>query len=653
MSFFNNLKITKQIGAISVITLIGFAIVGAIFVISSLEQQHHLKEQRQATKGYEITEDIQKQLLNARRSEKDFLIRLSPKYIDKHAKTSTHIGEQLEALRKYHDTPESLELLDKTKQTFNTYVGQFRSVTDLWKTVGLNEKEGLQGKLRKAVQSVEKKLKEFNNDRLTVTMLMMRRHEKDFLMRVQDKYVARMDKRQAEFIADLSASNIPVGSQTEINRLLSQYLKDFKSLAEKRLVLIGETKNLSKLYATMTPFLKSLVATTLEDYHTLNEAVDSDAKSVLRLISGTIVVVSLAVLALGILIGRGISAPLLGITNAMRDLAGGDMSVEIPGTENTNEIGEMSAAVAVFKDNMIENERMTAEQRKADEAANARTKRIEDLTLSFDKNITKRLSTVSASTTQMETTAKSLSSTAEETSSQATTVASAAEQASVNVQTVASATEELSGSIAEISRQVSQSAEISSKAVQDAKATDAEIQGLAEAASKIGDVVSLITDIAEQTNLLALNATIEAARAGDAGKGFAVVASEVKNLANQTARATEEIGGQIGGIQDATQRAVVSIKGIGETIGEISGIATTIASAVEEQGAATQEISRNVQEASNGTQQVSTTIADVNESASQTGQASSQVLEATNALNGEAAELRTNVESFLADIKSA
>jgi methyl-accepting chemotaxis protein len=260
---------------------------------------------------------------------------------------------------------------------------------------------------------------------------------------------------------------------------------------------------------------------------------------------------------------------------------------------------------------------------------------------------------VSNASVDLQKAAQSMSATAEQTSRQATAVAAASEQASANVQTVAASTEEMSSSIAEISRQVEQSTQIARKAVDEAQHTTGTMAGLAEAAQKIGLVVQLIQDIASQTNLLALNATIEAARAGDAGKGFAVVASEVKSLATQTGKATEEIGGQITAIQAATGQAVSAMKSIDGTIGEISEISTTIAAAMEEQGAATREITRNTQEAARGTQDVSSNVAGVTQSASETGTAAAQVLGSAAELEKQADSLRAGVDDFLAKIRAA
>jgi len=354
-----------------------------------------------------------------------------------------------------------------------------------------------------------------------------------------------------------------------------------------------------------------------------------------------------------ILIGGGIARPVTALTSAMKALAGGDKTVDIPSQENGDEVGDMARAVLVFKESMIQADDLAAREREAQKRREERGRQIEALTGSFDADVSQLLQSLTKSATEMTSTASTMSKIADGTNERATAVAGAAEQASANVQTVATATEELSSSIQEISRQVAQSSNVAERAVNEANHTDAQIQGLARAAHRIGEVVNLITDIAEQTNLLALNATIEAARAGDAGKGFAVVASEVKNLANQTAKATDEISQQIADIQAETQDAVRAIQSITSTISEMSEISSTIASAVEEQGAATSEIARNVEQASTGTQEVTSNIIEVTHSAGETGTAATQVTSVANSLNTQADHLKQQVEKFLEGVRAA
>jgi methyl-accepting chemotaxis protein len=356
---------------------------------------------------------------------------------------------------------------------------------------------------------------------------------------------------------------------------------------------------------------------------------------------------------IGIYLVKDVSSGIASIVKPMQSLGAGDLTAVVPHQGMKTEIGTMGDALQVFKQALID-------KRTADEAAAVdaeakieRGRRVDNITREFESMIGEIVETVSSASTELEASAGTLTATAERSQQLTTTVAAASEEASTNVQSVASATEEMASSVNEISRQVQESASIANQAVDQARLTNDRVSALASAAARIGDVVELINNIAGQTNLLALNATIEAARAGEAGRGFAVVASEVKALAEQTAKATGEISTQISGIQAATQESVGAIKEIGDTIGRMSEIASTIASAVEEQGAATQEISRNVQQAAQGTMEVSSNITDVQRGASETGSASSQVLSAAQSLSTDSTRLKVEVSKFLSAVRAA
>ncbi|MGX7744278.1 methyl-accepting chemotaxis protein [Rhodopseudomonas parapalustris] len=371
-----------------------------------------------------------------------------------------------------------------------------------------------------------------------------------------------------------------------------------------------------------------------------------------------IVFITLGAMAIGLvlawLIGRAVSKPIVGMSGVMKELAGGNTNVEIVGAGRLDEIGLMACTVEVFRNNALECDRLKTEQEEAERRVAAEHKaEMQRLADHFEGAVGEIIDTVTSASTELEASAGTLTTTAEHAQQLAGSVAAASEQATANVQSVASATEEMASSINEISRQVQEAARIANEAVEQARKTNDRIGTLAQAANRIGDVVELINTIAGQTNLLALNATIEAARAGDAGRGFAVVAAEVKALAEQTGKATGEISSQIGSMQSATQESVGAIREIGGTIERMSEIASTIASAVEEQGAATQEISRNVQQAARGTHEVSSNIADVQRGATETGSASSQVLSAAQSLSRDSTRLKDEVDRFMETVRAA
>jgi methyl-accepting chemotaxis protein len=357
---------------------------------------------------------------------------------------------------------------------------------------------------------------------------------------------------------------------------------------------------------------------------------------------------------IGFLTSRAIVPPIHAMTRAMTGLAAGNMSIDVPARDSQNEIGDMAKAVEVFKNNMVEAGRLRAEQEDQKQANEKRRKAdMERLADTFETAIGEVIETVSSAAGRLEASATSLTHTAEKTQRLSSAVSSASDEATVNVQSVASASEEMASSVNEISRQVQEAARIAGDAVQKALNADGRINSLSQASAKIGDVVELINTIAGQTNLLALNATIEAARAGESGRGFAVVASEVKALAEQTAKATAEIGQQITSIQSATQESVANMREIGEVISRIAEISASIASAVEEQGAASQGIAQNIQQAAAGTSEVAVNIAEVRSEAAETGNASSQVLAAAKSLAGETNRLKSQVESFLNTVRAA
>ncbi|WP_038972114.1 methyl-accepting chemotaxis protein [Bradyrhizobium genomosp. III] len=652
-----SIRLTHKVMAIGLFGLIGLVAFGTIYQIGSLSQDTSRDAAEDARRLSDLNQRISQQLLEARRAEKDFQLRRDQSYAKRHAELASDITRNLDRLGSaaraagYAAVGEKASLV---RTGFERYVSEFAAVEQAEVRLGLNETLGLSGSLRTAVHGIETKLKEVDDPRLTSGMLTMRRHEKDFMLRRDPKYLDALKKTATEFSGQVEASAIPPAVKVDIGKKLSKYQDDFVAWVVGAQDLTAHGSAMSKEFRTIEPVLDEIEKTVSQQYDAARTAEESLRASIKLWMWVALGCSILLVGSVSFFTGRSISTALIAMVRAMTGLAKGDMSVAIPGVGRKDEIGEMAGAVEVFRSNMVEADRLRAEQAEADARRREQRKLdMQRLADTFEGAVGEIIETVSSAATELEASSNTLTHAAERGNSLATAVAAASEEASANVQSVSSASEELTSSVSEISRQVQESARVADVAVGQAQRTNARVAELTKAASRIGDVVELINTIAAQTNLLALNATIEAARAGEAGKGFAVVATEVKALAEQTAKATGEIGQHIGAIQSATDESVGAIKEIGDTIARMSEISSTIAAAVEEQGAATQEISRNIQHAAQGTSAVSSNIADVQRGSGETGAASAQVHSAAQSLSQESNRLKSEVARFLESVRAA
>jgi len=653
-----SIRLTHKILAIGVVGLLGVILVGGIHFYGENILDSYRAAAERARAISELNGKIEVELLEGRRAEKDFLLRNDAKKAENQIEIGKAVSADIAAL---HDRvaavgkPDLAARIEDMRASLQQYQEHFATVVEQKQKLGLNEEAGLEGRLRGSVHAIEAKVDQLHEPALLVTMLMMRRHEKDFMLRRDAKYGGDMKNRAAEFTAAVEGADIPAPAKAELNRLLADYQRDFQAWMDTALKLAAELKATSDSFSAVEPVIeavsKSVNAIRLEAEQ--QNAIQRDRIQWQMEIA--MLVIALLVLSAGLFIGRSVSRPLKAMTAAMIELANGNFAVVLPGLGRRDEIGEIAQAVETFKVNAERKAREEAEAKAEQDRIAAERRKADMLKMadSFEGAVGEIVDTVSSASTELEASATVLTTTATRSQELSTMVAAAAEEASTNVQSVASATEELSSSVNEISRQVQASAQMANEAVGQAHRTNDKVGELSKAAARIGDVVELINTIAGQTNLLALNATIEAARAGEAGRGFAVVASEVKALAEQTAKATGEIGQQITGIQSATQESVTAIRDISETIQKLFEISSTIAAAVEEQGAATQEISRNVQQAAEGTTQVSEHVADVRQGAAETGSASTQVLSAAQSLSGDSNRLKLEVGRFLDSVRAA
>ncbi|NIA69581.1 HAMP domain-containing protein [Pelagibius litoralis] len=671
LGFMNNIRIsTRVFGGFGLVLLL-LAVISSLAILSLKQADSTFTEYRTLARQANAVGEVQANLLMTRMNVKDFIITKSEKDSDEvyqfGQKTERHIDETLDLVT----DPARRDLLNAMNQRMTEYRGHFDTViemndtrneivNDTLNTVGPQIEKDLTAIMQSAYDDGDAEAA-FTAGMVLRNLLLARVYATRFLV---DNKVESYDRVMKEFdeLANLT-DDLLASLQNPQRRQLAQAVvgnvASYREAFDKANEVINQRngvirENLDKIGPT--------VAKAIEEYKLSvkgrQDEIGPKASKAMHeaVITGTIF--SVIGVALGIVvawvIGMGFSRPINRMTSAMTDLAKGNKTVKIPALGQKDELGAMAEAVQVFKENALEMDRLDAqrvEQEKKAEEEKRRT--MNQLADDFEAEVKAVVDAVSTASTEIKNSAQNLTGAAEDATGKSTAVAAAAEQATASVQTVAASSEEMSSSINEIARQVSESTNSTGEAKTEVEETDNVVRELAAAAQKIGEVVTLISDIAEQTNLLALNATIEAARAGEAGKGFAVVASEVKSLAQQTAKATEEIAQQIDGVQTTTGSAVEAIGRIKETIVRVDEIAGSISAAIEEQAAAVSEITSSTQQAASGTQEVSSNISDVQKGAEETGTAARSALEAATGLAQQSVELNKKVEEFLNRVRAA
>jgi len=643
-----------RIGILSALSVVAICILAGAFLISERIMSRGMDNLAAFGQMERLAAKVETGALQMRRREKDFLLRKDPKYFDKYLAEATAVNEALSEMSVMPIAASIKGNIDLLQAGIGKHELQFKKVFDAYLAMGLDEKQGLQGELRGAVHSVEKKLAEANLDALTIKMLMMRRHEKDFMLRGAEKYIGRIGKRREEFNILLAEAPLSDADKAETSRLMDSYENGFGTYAALAMEIAAETPVLSQIFADMKPDFETLFATAHDGMATAEENVAVVQAQTKSIFVTTSIVALIGAIVIGWLIGRSVSGPVKSLTASMRDLATGKLDVSVANANTGSEIGAMARAVEVFRENAVRNKQLEAEQAEQERhAAEEKRQLMHELADSFDVSVGGIVKSVAAASEQLNSTAQAMSAVSRTSSERAELVAETSEKTTDNVQTVASATEEMNASISEINQRISESTEATRKAADDVDATAQQMETLANMADRIGEVISMISDIAEQTNLLALNATIESARVGEAGKGFAVVAAEVKALANETAKATESISELVTEIQSETKQAVSSIGTIGGVIRELENTSAAIAAAMEEQGATTAEVAQSISLAADGTRDVSSSITDVKDASLETQSASEQVRGAASELTHQSDTLKQEISRFLDQVRAA
>lgn len=655
------LKISHQIFMIIGVFVLFSLSMAAYYALKSNELEQLNKKVISNNKINELSVEINTAFLNMVPTQKSFLTNPSDEISQHFNKLAKDIDKNLTTLK---ENEAHQDIHKKLSMELTQITSKFDEILASQQLLGYTEKEGQRGKLRSAVHTIEKRLQTLEAqsigntldvaNRLLIKMLMMRRHEKDYIIRGnREKYLGRIDKRIAEFKKILTTASFTDNLKTELIKYVESYHKEINGYADGKDLLLKQQGEIEDIIATTIHDLENFAAQTKEQALVSLQLAEDHRISITTNIAiwGTIAMI-LSIL-MGVSVARQIIRSLERNISHLSNLTKGKTDFEITDQGLSNEIGDLARAIIVFKHNLEETEQLRRDQKMHEQQSREQQRAImNEVYSTFEHDVGGVVHTVTSAATQLQAASTQMVGTADETNSKAGAVSKAASNAAHNVQTVASATEELSSSIGAITAQMSSSRDVSSRAVVIANETNHTIKELSRNVDEIGLVVGLINDIAEQTNMLALNATIEAARAGETGKGFAVVATEVKNLANQTSQATNDISKQITYIQTGTKKAVEAITAISNVIEEMNEISTSVANAVDEQASATQEIARNIEQASHSTIQVNDNIITVDQATQETVGAANQIENSAGDLSQQAELLRQKLASFLDNVKN-